>query len=285
MSHMCALYFFANMHRSAKSAQQKNITALRVILWQITDRYARHEPKHSRSSAQPIEERPHCITMQSFFQLIAIDTIARPFQIAKIAASSSAGPRQAQFQLLTDGELDDLINGTDSTSTKRSLKFGWQRLEAFAKFTNTSLTDISRENLDQLLSSCYASARKEDGTTYSKRSIQAIRYAVQRHYFDEQGVDICDKSTFPRSNKVFKAVLVKLKREGKGNVRHKDAVTPADMEKIQNCDDLDCNTPAGLQNKVFLDLMMYFCNRGRENIRSMKPSDFSVKTDENGRRY
>ena len=57
------------------------------------------------------------------------------------------------------------------------------------------------------------------------------------------------------------------------------------MEKIQNCDDLDCNTPAGLQNKVFLDLMMYFCNRGRENIRSMKPSDFSVKTDENGRCY
>ena len=107
---------------------------------------------------------------------------------------------------------------------------------------------------------------RRDGTTCSKRSIQAIRYAVQRHYFDEQGVDICDKSTFPKSNKVFKAVLVKLKREGKGNVRHKDAVTPADMEKIQNCDDLDCNTPAGLQNKVFIDLMMYFCNRGREFV-------------------
>ena len=136
-----------------------------------------------------------------FCQLIAIDTIAWPFQIAEMAASSSAGPRQAKFQLLTDEELDD------SASTKRSLKFGWQRLEAFAKFTNTSLTDISRENLDQLLSSFYASAQKEDGTTYSKRSIQAIRYAVQRHYFDEQGVDICDKSTFPRSIKFLKQFL------------------------------------------------------------------------------
>ncbi|XP_072179847.1 uncharacterized protein [Diadema setosum] len=200
-------------------------------------------------------------------------------------AASSSDPLQPQFELLNDEELDELINGTDSASTKRSLKFGWQRFEAFVKFAKTSLTDISRENLDLLLSKFYAGARKEDGTSYSKRSIQSIRYAVQRHYLDEQDFDICDKSTFPKSNRVYKAVLVKLKREGKADVKHKEAISPGDMEKIQNCEDLNCNTPAGLQNKVFVDLLMYFCNRGRENIRSMKPSDFSVQTDENGRRY
>ncbi|XP_030828488.1 uncharacterized protein LOC115919264 [Strongylocentrotus purpuratus] len=31
--------------------------------------------------------------------------------------------------------------------------------------------------------------------------------------------------------------------------------------------------------------MTFFCNQGWENIRSMKPSHFTVTTDENGRRY
>ena len=87
-------------------------------------------------------------------------------------AASSSDPLQAQFELLNDEELDELINGTDSASTKRSLIFGWQRFEAFVKFTKTSLTDISRENLDQLLSKFYAGARKEDGTSFSQSGMQ-----------------------------------------------------------------------------------------------------------------
>ena len=46
-----------------------------------------------------------------------------------------------------------------------------------------------------------------------------------QYNIDKQGVDISDKTQFPKSNRVFKAVLLKLKREGKGNVKHKDAVT------------------------------------------------------------
>ena len=36
------------------------------------------------------------------------------------------------------------------------------------------------------------------------------------------------------------------------------------------------NTPSGLQNKVFIDFMLYFCNRGRENSRDIKKSDFII---------
>ena len=68
-------------------------------------------------------------------------------------------------------------------------------------------------------------------------------------------------------------------------MKHKAVILISDMQKIQASRDLDCSTPAGLQYKVFVDVMTFFCNRGHENLRSMKLSDFTVTTDENGRRY
>ncbi|XP_063952398.1 uncharacterized protein KIAA1958 homolog [Lytechinus pictus] len=200
----------------------------------------------------------------------------------KMAASMERA--DPQFQLLSEQEIEELINGRTSESTKRTIKFGVVRLKNFADYTNTNLDEISVECLDGFLSRFYPSIRKGDGSQFSKRSIQAIRYAVQRHFLEEREFDICDNAKFPRSNKVFKAVLVKLKKEGKSNVKHKPIISATDMERIQTSDQLDCST-LGLQNKVFIDLMTYFCNRGRENLRSMKPSDFTVEFDENVRRF
>ena len=195
----------------------------------------------------------------------------------------------ATFQLLSEEEMNDLIGGVDSASTKRSVKYGFSKFENFVKFTGRNSMDLTnsttKEELDSLLCQFYATARKDDGSNYTKKTMQTIRYAVQRHFLDKRGFNICENAQFPKSNKVFKGVLVKLKKEGKGNVKHKSPISPQDMEKIQGSIQLDCATPIGLQNKVFIDVLTYFCNRGRENIRSMKPSDFDVGTDENGLRY
>lgn len=54
---------------------------------------------------------------------------------------------------------------------------------------------------------------------------------------------------------------MKLKEEGFiGSTKNKDAVFHADMEKIQTSAQLDCSIPAGLQSKVFVDLLTYFCS-------------------------
>ena len=42
------------------------------------------------------------------------------------------------------------------------------------------------------------------------------------------------------------------------------------------------NTPLGLQNKVFVGLMIYVCNRGHENLCSMKSSDLTISCDAEG---
>ena len=47
----------------------------------------------------------------------------------------------------------------------------------------------------------------------------------------------------------------------------------------------DFANPKHLQWKVFCDIMLYFCRRGRENLREMKRSDFVCTTDSDGLRY
>lgn len=89
----------------------------------------------------------------------------------------------------------------------------------------------------------------------------------------------------PESNRMFKAVLVKLKRDGLGSTKHKDTISAIDMDKIQSSTELKCDTPKGLQNKVFIDLMTFFCNRGSENFRNFRVSDFLILHDDDGIRY
>ncbi|XP_072168629.1 zinc finger MYM-type protein 4-like [Diadema setosum] len=189
------------------------------------------------------------------------------------------------FELLADGDIAALLEDSDAASTKKSIKFGYSRLESFARIKHVDLTDISVRDLDTLLTSFYASVHKEDGSLYVKKSMQYIRYGIQRHFLDKRNIDICNKTQFPESVRMFKAVLVKLKREGLGSTKHKDPISPADFEKIQSSEQTDCTKPQGLQNKVFIDILTFFCNRGRENVRDFKASDFTVCTDEDGIRY
>ena len=57
------------------------------------------------------------------------------------------------------------------------------------------------------------------------------------------------------------------------------------MAKIFESDVVDISTPTGLQNKVFMDIMIYFANRGRENLPDMKADDYILETNEQNLRY
>lgn len=67
--------------------------------------------------------------------------------------------------------------------------------------------------------------------------------------------------------------MVKLKQNGKGTSTHKPPLEVDDICTLYKSFDL--NVPADLQNKVFVDFMLYFCNRGRENLRDLTKSDFN----------
>ena len=139
--------------------------------------------------------------------------------------------------------------------------------------------------LDDFLGKFYAEVRKEDGSLYSKNGFLGIRYGLQKHFLSK-GFDIVkDKIAFSNSNAMFAAVLVKLKLEGLGCVEHKQPLSKEYFRKLYSSQQLNIATPTGLQNKVFVDIMIYLCNRDRENLRKMNASDFHIMSNSEGHRY
>ncbi len=109
--------------------------------------------------------------------------------------------------------------------------------------------------------------------------MQGRRFGLQRHFIKKY-VDIINHADFPSSKKAFKSMMVVLKKEGKANVRHKSSITSdEDMQLIQ--ESFDLSSPQGLQDKVFIDVMMYFCNQGWENLQAMTADHFEehVRSD------
>ena len=195
---------------------------------------------------------------------------------------------QARFALVDDSDLLNLLEAADSKNTKRQIKYSVNVLQQYAETRGScSITDVesmTNEQLDSFLSKFYPALRKENGQLYTKKSMQGIRYGLQRHFQKVRDVDIVKNPLFTESNKSFKAMLVKLKDEGLGYVKHKSVIPQDDFNKISASKSLDITTPRGLQNKVFIDLMLFLCNRGQENLRSMKPSDFLLATSNDGTR-
>jgi hypothetical protein len=63
-------------------------------------------------------------------------------------------------------------------------------------------------------------------------------------------------------------MLMKRKQEGNGVSIHKPRLVSIIWKKMY--DSFDFDSPTDLQNKVFIDFMLYFCNRGQENLRELK---------------
>ena len=113
----------------------------------------------------------------------------------------------------------------------------------------------------------------------------SIGFGLHRFFQSCAKYDIINDPEFKLSNDMFKSVLTNIKRSGKVSVVHKEIINEEDISKLCSSHILDRNTAQGLQYKVFLDVMFYTCQRGRENLRKMKVTDFVIKVDGHKRRY
>jgi hypothetical protein len=68
-----------------------------------------------------------------------------------------------------------------------------------------------------------------------------------------------------------------IKAAGKGEVEHYPEMEQADLQKMYGSVHLDCKTPTGLANLVQLNIRLYFCRRGNENMDTMTKTTFIVK--------
>jgi len=68
-------------------------------------------------------------------------------------------------------------------------------------------------------------------------------------------------------------------------VEHKPPICEEDLKKLYESTPFGLNDLEKLQNIFFFEVMLYFCRRGRQNLRQLKKTDFSFNTDSSGARY
>ena len=115
-------------------------------------------------------------------------------------------------------------------------------------------------------------------------SFKGTRHSFHRYLQSpsfKKTFDIVKDEEFRNANVNFRAVMADLKREGKGSVDHHPVISDADLQKIYNSMYLDIATPAGLLNKVQMDVRLYFFRRGSENMHKMTKETFCLQKDPN----
>ena len=200
--------------------------------------------------------------------------------------ASSASTR---FSHATDDEIEALLENRHSKNTKDVILSAVRIFEAYLNHidmhTLDELNAVPVSELDQVLKHFYVDVRRNDGQKYTKKSMITNRFGLQKFFLRYRDIDIINDKQFQKSNDTFKVFFVNLKGEGKAATKHKEIISDEDLEKLYNSGHLSLDTPASLQNKVFFDYMLYFCNRGRKNLRETMTSDFQFKVDGTGKKY
>lgn len=66
------------------------------------------------------------------------------------------------------------------------------------------------------------------------KSMQTIRFGLQKHFLQLRDIDMINCDSFAPTNAMFKAVMVKLSKIGLGTTTHKDVIIPEDLQKLFN---------------------------------------------------
>ncbi|KAK6169117.1 hypothetical protein SNE40_020231 [Patella caerulea] len=181
-----------------------------------------------------------------------------------------------------DDENDNISPTQEALRTKQSMKSAVNALRKYLTEQGLSPTfeEYDSKVLDYTLAKFYTEARQENGELYRKTSLYSLRSGISRHMLNHN-VDIVNGENFKESKGVFKAVCAGLKTLGMDTVDHVPCISDADLQKLYNY--FDVNDSTGLQEKVFVDLMLYLLknkkNRGRYEFRNMKISEFGIGKD------
>lgn len=101
-------------------------------------------------------------------------------------------------------------------------------------------------------------------------------------------MDIIKDPEFVGANAVYQtesAQLNREKREKRDRLSTNQRSTTINIKQLYESGLFSLTRPDTLQNKVFFELMLFFCRRGRQNLRELKKVDFSIGTDSSGTKY
>ncbi|XP_061197001.1 uncharacterized protein LOC133205248 [Saccostrea echinata] len=195
----------------------------------------------------------------------------------------------SRYECFGDEDIEELLESRDSKNTQRVVKTALKLLRDYLLerhgISVEDMEKLSSVEMSEKLRKFYAELRKPDGSYYAKKTLITMRFGLQKHFLKKTSVDIINSDEFKTCNEVFRAMLVKIKREGASEVKHKQTISTEDLNKLYESETFSLNTAMGLLNRTFFEIVYYFCNRGQENLRSFQKGDFSVRTDPEGKRH
>ncbi|VDI61662.1 Hypothetical predicted protein [Mytilus galloprovincialis] len=168
--------------------------------------------------------------------------------MAGVHDESTENVKKPRFASINDDKYQQILREKDSINTqkatKRAIKLFINYLEE--KDLPSDIENFPVNELDRVLSKFYAEARNKNGELY----------------------------------KMFKAMSVQVKSDGLGEIEHYPPIEEDHSKTIYSS--LTQMDPVSLQQKVFIDLMLYFGRRGRENLRDLKVKDFEFSKQGGG---
>lgn len=172
----------------------------------------------------------------------------------------------------------------ESASTTKATKGSKTILQDYLNEKDIRFPEKSEE-LAIILPKFFSEVRKKDGSQYTRNSLCALRFGLNRYFRPLFKVDIIKDKSFDEANKAYEAHCKNLKDIGLDKPEHKPPISDEDIKKLYECGLFSTDSPRTLQNKVFFELILYFCRRGRQNLRQLRKDDFVVKINPQGQKY
>lgn len=210
-----------------------------------------------------------------------------------------------RFPPHSEEDLNKILEEKDSKNTKKATQVAVNVLESFMVARNMikvgsdppeadDWTLFTKPQLASLLRQFYAEARTVKGELYKKTTLLSLRNGINRHLNTSlrqqaennenvMSVDLTKDPDFVPANDMLKAMKKVLKKNNKAAIIHYPPVDTADLVLmrqyfLQNYR----HSPKALQQQVFVNVMVHFARRGRENLLALKISDFAITSDSTG---
>ena len=186
------------------------------------------------------------------------------FDLLSQTSQSKSNGSKRLFEA-TDSQLEEMSKRKFKKNTVYVTKIAVNTFTTFCKELGLEddIHKLSKEELGETLKKLYVGARKTDGELYKLTAFNALRYGLSRHIESELGWNIIRDVEFKEAKVLFRRVCDNLKAYGKGKVDHHNEIEPEDLLKLYGS--FDVTTPTGRQEKVWFDLCLQLCRRGREN--------------------
>ncbi|XP_071180979.1 uncharacterized protein [Mytilus edulis] len=194
---------------------------------------------------------------------------------------------EGRFASLGQDDRDYIMENIETKNTKRQNTTAVKLFREYLteKSKPIEFEQYTIEQMDDSLASFYLEMRNKEGKHYKKTTMQAYRQGLNRHLQKCRDIDICNEEIFKKSCKSFKGMTKELKRLGLAAIEHHPSIEESDIEKMYSYFCKNLEDAQLLQYKVFVDIMLHFGRRGRENLSSLTRKHFAVKRGADDKLY